>query len=83
VYKVTVLVNRRRSILDPQGKAVELGAKQLGLTDVINVRVDKKITFQINTEDEAVARKEAEQLADKLLANPITEDFEVSLEKIV
>ncbi len=83
MYKVTVLVNRRRSILDPQGKAVELGAKQLGLTDVINVRVDKKITFQINTEDEAVARKEAEQLADKLLANPITEDFEVSLEKIV
>lgn len=83
MYKVTVLVNRRRSILDPQGKAIELGAKQLGLTDVINVRVDKKITFQISTEDEATARREAEQLADKLLANPITEDFEVSLEKIV
>lgn len=81
MFKATVLVKRRPSILDPQGKGVEQGAKQLGFTNINHVRMDKHIEFDINTNDKEAAEKEVKEFCDKLLANPIMEDYEITLEE--
>ena len=82
MYKVTVIVKRRPKILDPQGKAAEQGAKLLGFNNVSGTRIGKYIEFNIDIKDEKAAEKEVKEYCEKLLSNPIMEDFEYVLEKI-
>ncbi len=82
MYKAKVLIKRRKSILDPQGKAAEQGAKLLGFKNIKNVRIDKEIEFLVDTNDFTSAEKEVNEFCSKLLANPIMEDFEIILEKV-
>jgi len=82
LYKAKVLVKRRKSILDPQGKAAEQGAKLLGFNNIKDVRIDKQIEFFVDVSDENSAKKEINEFCNKLLANPIMEDYEINLEKI-
>jgi len=51
MFKAKVLIKRRKTILDPQGKAVEIGAKHLGLTNIRNTRIDKYIEFNVDISD--------------------------------
>lgn len=66
-----------KELLDPQGKAVLGGLKNLGLQGIEDVRIGKHITLQI----EAATKEEAERIADeatkKLLANPVMEYYEM------
>lgn len=82
MFKVTVIVKRKHEILDPQGKAVEQGAKSLGLNNVQNTRINKFIEFNIDTNDYSVAENEVKQYCVKLLSNPIMENFEYKIEKL-
>ncbi len=82
MYKVTVIVKRRPTILDPQGKAAEQGAKLLGFNNVSGTRIGKYIEFNIDADDEKAAEKEVREYSEKLLSNPIMEDFEYVLEKV-
>lgn len=82
MYKVTVIVKRRPTILDPQGKAAEQGAKLLGFNNVSGTRIGKYIEFNIDADDEKAAEKEIREYSEKLLSNPIMEDFEYVMEKI-
>jgi phosphoribosylformylglycinamidine synthase len=79
LYRAKVLIKRRPSILDPQGKAVEIGAQHLGLTNIKNTRIGKYIEFDVDTKDKTEAEKEVSNYCDKLLANPIMEDYEFTL----
>jgi len=82
MFKVKVLIKRRKTILDPQGKAVEIGAKNLGLNNIKNTRIDKYIEFNVDTENKKAAEAEVNDYCKKLLANPIMEDYEFTLEEI-
>ncbi|MCC6548963.1 MAG: phosphoribosylformylglycinamidine synthase subunit PurS [Ignavibacteriaceae bacterium] len=82
MYSVQVFVKRRKSILDPQGKAVEQGARLLGYSGITDVRVNKQIDFTVNTEDEQEARSVANDFCSKLLANPVMEEFQIHLQKL-
>jgi phosphoribosylformylglycinamidine synthase len=82
LFKATVIVKRRPSILDPQGKAVEQGAKLLGFNNVEQTRIGKYIEFFVNSKDSKEAEKEVKEYSEKLLSNPIMEDFEFTLEKV-
>jgi len=82
LFKATVIIKRRPTILDPQGKAVEQGAKLLGIDNVSQTRIGKYIEFYVNTDDKISADNEVKIYCEKLLSNPIMEDFEYSLEKI-
>ena len=79
MFKATVIVKRRPKILDPQGKAVEQGAKLLGFNNVKNTRIGKFIEFFVDTDDKSQAEKEVKEYSEKLLSNPIMEDFEFIL----
>lgn len=79
MFKATVLIKRRPSILDPQGVAVEKGAKHLGISNIKNTRIGKLIEFDVDVKDHAAAEKEVNIYCSKLLSNPIMEDFEFTL----
>jgi phosphoribosylformylglycinamidine synthase subunit PurS len=82
LYKVRVLIKRRASILDPQGKAVEIGAKHLGLTNIQNTRIDKLIEFDVNVNDKSTAENEVNLYCKNLLSNPIMEDYQYTMEEV-
>lgn len=82
MFKAKVLIKRRKTILDPQGKAVEIGARHLGLTNIRNTRIDKYIEFDVDATSKKEAEVEVIDYCKKLLANPIMEDYEFTLEEI-
>ncbi len=82
MFKAKVVIKRRPSILDPQGKAVEKGAEHLGLKNIRETRIGKYIEFVVDTNDKSSAENEVNEYCHKLLANPIMEDYEFSLEPI-
>lgn len=69
-----------KDLLDPQGKAVMGGLANLGLGGVEDVRIGKNILLQIEASSADEAKKIAEEAAQKLLANPVMEQFEVTLQ---
>jgi phosphoribosylformylglycinamidine synthase len=78
-YTVQIKVMPLKELLDPQGKAVMSGLGNLGLNGVEDVRVGKNITLQINADSPENAKAIAEEASKKLLANPVMEYFEVSV----
>lgn len=82
MFKATVLIKRRPSILDPQGVAVEKGAKHLGISNIRGTRIGKLIEFDVDVDDREAAEKEVKDYCSKLLANPIMEDFEFTLSEV-
>jgi phosphoribosylformylglycinamidine synthase len=81
LFKAQVLIKRRPSILDPQGKAVEKGAEHLGIKNIRDTRIGKFIEFIVETDNKTAAEKEVNDYCSKLLSNPIMEDFEFTLTK--
>ncbi len=81
MFKAKVIIKRRKSILDPQGKAAEQGARLLGFNNIASVRINKEVEFFVNLSSKEEALKEVNEFSTKLLANPIMEDFEVVLEE--
>jgi phosphoribosylformylglycinamidine synthase subunit PurS len=82
LFKVKVIIKRRPSILDPQGKAVEKGALHLGITNVKETRIGKYIEFFVDLESEEEVKAEVNSYCEKLLANPIMEDYQFKIEKV-
>jgi len=78
-YRLEVRVKPRPGLLDPQGKAVHHSLNSLGWDGVHDVRVGKAIYIDMDAESEDAAREAAEAMCRKLLANPVTEDFEISV----
>ncbi|HMU71639.1 MAG TPA: phosphoribosylformylglycinamidine synthase subunit PurS [Ferruginibacter sp.] len=78
-YTVQIKVMPLKDLLDPQGKAVMGGLQNLGLSNVSDVRIGKHIDLQIDAADKEAARSAAEEAAKKLLANPVMEVFEITV----
>lgn len=78
-YTVAINVMPLKDLLDPQGKAVLGGLHNLGLNQVNDVRIGKRITLDVEAADEAAAKQIAEVAATKLLANQVMEHFEISI----
>lgn len=78
-YTVQVKVMPLKDLLDPQGKAVMGGLSNLGLKAVADVRIGKNISMQIDADSADAAKAIAEEAAKKLLANPVMEQFEITV----
>jgi phosphoribosylformylglycinamidine synthase PurS subunit len=77
-YRVAVQVVPRRGLLDPQGKAVADALHTLGFGGVAEVHVGRHLVLEIDAKDEDTARQQTREMCEKLLANPVTEDFEIA-----
>ena len=77
-FKVALHIVPRRGLLDPQGKAVADALQTLGFKSVKDVHVGRHVIVELAANDKAAAEKEARAMCEKLLANPVTEDFEIA-----
>ncbi|GAA4143071.1 phosphoribosylformylglycinamidine synthase subunit PurS [Phytohabitans flavus] len=75
--RVVVDVMLKPEILDPQGQAVASALPRLGVNDVTSVRIGRRIEIEFAGEPDL---DRAREIADKLLANPVIEDFTVRVD---
>jgi phosphoribosylformylglycinamidine synthase len=77
--KVVANIYLKAGVLDPQGKAVHHGLDALGFKGVKDVRVGKQIVIELDETDKEKAKKEVEEMCEKLLANTVIENYEVEV----
>ena len=82
MFKAIVTVMLKKSVLDPQGAAVERALKSHGGAGLESVRMGKVIELVLDGRSEAEVETRVTEWADKLLANPIMETYSVRLEKM-
>lgn len=80
-FAVEVRVMPRPSLHDPQGQTVEHALEALGFRGISEVRIGRALTFQFQVErgDRGTAERDVRRMCERLLANPVTEDFLISL----
>ena len=81
MYKAKVDVTLKKSVLDPQGQTVLQALHSLGFKDVQNLRVGKHFEVTLNSGDLKKAEVEIKNMCDRLLINPIIEDYTYRLEE--
>jgi phosphoribosylformylglycinamidine synthase len=82
MFKAVVTVMLKKSVLDPQGAAVERALKSMGHSGIESVRIGKSIEIVMDGRDEAEAAARVGDWADKVLANPVMETYAVAVEKL-
>lgn len=80
MFTIQIKIMPLKDLLDPQGKAVQEGLKNLGTTGVHDVRIGKHITLTVDADSSEQARALAEEACRKLLANPVMEEFEITVQ---
>ena len=79
VYSARVLVSLRPSVLDPAGEATRAAANRLGVEGVAKLRIGKAVELEIEAPDLDTARERLSLLSDRLLANPVIENWTLEL----
>ncbi len=77
-FRLSIHIVPRRGILDPQGKAVSDALHSLGFGTVSDVRVGRYLVVETEADSADAARESARAMCERLLANPVTEDFEIA-----
>lgn len=81
MYKATVHVTLRDSILDPQGKAAQQSLQNLGMNEIKDVRIGKRIELNINAASTEQAEAIAQDACTQLLANEVMEDYTIEIKE--
>ena len=77
-FRVSVHIVPRKGLLDPQGKAVADALHTLGFSTVGDVHVGRHLVIETSAGDVAHAEASVREMCSRLLANPVTEDFEIA-----
>lgn len=79
-WRVHVRILPRKGLLDPQGQAVEHALAALKFSDATNVHVGKAIALDVAASSAADAEARVRSMCDQLLANPVTEDYDIEVD---
>jgi phosphoribosylformylglycinamidine synthase subunit PurS len=74
-FQARVLVSLRPSVLDPAGEATRAAAQRLGVDGITQLRIGKAMEVELEAADLDAARSQIERLSDRLLANPVIENW--------
>ena len=78
--RVKIFVSLRSGVLDPQGKAIERSLHTLGYREVQDVRMGKYLELKLEASSREAAESRIREMCDKLLANPVIEDYRFEIE---
>ncbi|HEV8613252.1 MAG TPA: phosphoribosylformylglycinamidine synthase subunit PurS [Gemmatimonadales bacterium] len=81
-WRIHVRILPRAGLLDPQGQAIEHALAALSFPEASNVHVGKAIALDVAAASAAEAEARVRTMCDRLLANPITEDYEIAIEPV-
>ncbi|MBF8436846.1 phosphoribosylformylglycinamidine synthase subunit PurS [Halanaerobiaceae bacterium Z-7014] len=82
-WLVKINIQLKESILDPQGQAVQAGLNALGYDNVSELNVGKYMELKISDlEDKEQVDKQVDEMCQRLLANPVIEDYRYSIEEM-
>ena len=76
--KFSVTVTLKKDVLDPQGKVVGQTLKNMGMTNLTQIRQGKFFEIDLNEKDQAKAQSQVKEMCEKLLSNQIIEDFKIN-----
>jgi len=76
--KFSATITLKKDVLDPQGKVVEKTLKNMGYTNIENVRQGKYFEIEINENNKEDAKKIIEEICNKLLTNLVIEDYSIN-----
>jgi phosphoribosylformylglycinamidine synthase PurS subunit len=79
LFSARVLVSLRPSVLDPAGEATRAAASRLGVDGISKLRIGKAVEVELEAPNAQVAREQLELLSDRLLANPVIENWTLEL----
>ncbi len=82
MFEARIHVMLKKVILDPQGKAVKNGLLAMGYDCVDDLRVGKYLVLTLNTADRAKADREVREMCDRLLSNPVIEEYNYYLQEV-
>lgn len=82
MLKATIFVTLKESVLDPQGVAVKSSLHTMGYPTVTDVRIGKRLEVTLNTTDRSQAEVEVRAMCEKLLSNPVIENFSFEIEEV-
>jgi len=80
-FRLEIRVTPRPGLLDPEGKAIQNALHSLDYEHVHDVRVGKLLYLDVEAASNEEARKGADAMCRRLLANPVTEDFEIEVQE--
>ncbi|MCI4434779.1 MAG: phosphoribosylformylglycinamidine synthase subunit PurS [Thermoplasmata archaeon] len=80
MIKLKITIGYKEGVEDPEGLAVKNSLKLLNFGNVNSVKVLK--VYEILIEDTEDARKEAEEMCDRLLVNPVIHDYRIEMERV-
>jgi phosphoribosylformylglycinamidine synthase len=80
-YRLEVRITPREGLLDPEGKAVEHALQALAFEGLQAVTMGRLVRLRLEAADADDARRKADEMCRKLLANPVTEDYAIALEE--
>ena len=82
MFLAKVFIQLKPTVSDPQGQTIHGGLRSLGFESVRSVRTGKYMEISLDEETEAAASRKTNEMCEKLLANPVIEDYRFELEKI-
>ncbi|MDQ0340133.1 phosphoribosylformylglycinamidine synthase [Caldalkalibacillus uzonensis] len=77
MFKFKIFVTLKEGVLDPQGQAVKQSLHALSYQEVKEVRIGKYLELEVEAENPEAARERVKQMCDKLLANPVIEEYRI------
>ena len=78
--KVSVTVTLKKDVLDPQGKIVNQTIKNMGYSNIVNVRQGKYFEIELKESNKEKAKEIVEEISKRLLTNIVIEDYTISLD---
>ncbi|MBI4397776.1 MAG: phosphoribosylformylglycinamidine synthase subunit PurS [Candidatus Omnitrophica bacterium] len=78
-FNAKINVTLKKSVLDPQGKTILEALHSLGFQDASDVRAGKHFELTLNANNEIDAQNRVKEMCDKLLVNPVIEQYEISI----
>ena len=79
IFSSQIKITLRKSILDPQGKAIEHSLKSIGYDSILDTRIGKFIELKVEADSPEKAKQITDDACKKLLANPVMEDYEFEI----
>lgn len=79
MFEAKIYITLKETVADPQGLTIKHALESLGQKGIEEVRVGKLITIKLDANNKEEAKKQVGEMCDKLLANPIIEDYDLKI----